>query len=142
MKAISLPPMFFMPPPENKPLGPPESTESLNQSSLPRRPPPMMNPLNRRVQQIKKRAILTRRKPLRGGLLRGARPNGPEEGLGEGPRGSLLGRPMMRRLGDDGGRMGPGGLLGRPGPGESRSNILVLFLFCILPNKGRYLTSL
>ncbi|RUS74589.1 hypothetical protein EGW08_017649 [Elysia chlorotica] len=120
VKAISLPPMFFMPPPENKLMGPPESTESLNQSSLPRRPPPMMNSLNRRVQQIKKRAILTRRKPVRGGLIRGGRPNGPEDTMVDGPhgpRGSLLGRPMMRRLGDDGGRMGPGGLLNRPGPG-------------------------
>ncbi|GFS01008.1 hypothetical protein ElyMa_001085300 [Elysia marginata] len=117
VKAISLPPMFFMPPPENKPMGPPESPENLNQSILSRRPPPMMNSLNRRVQQIKKRAILTRRKPLRTGLLRGGRPNGPEDALVDGPRGSLLGRPMMRRLGDEGGRMGHGGLLGRPGPG-------------------------
>ncbi|GFN78349.1 hypothetical protein PoB_000485500, partial [Plakobranchus ocellatus] len=117
VKAISLPPMFFVPPPDNKSLGPPDSNENLNQSSLPRRPPPMMNSLNRRVQQIKKRALLTRKKPTRGQLLRGQRPNGPEDALMEGPRGSLLGRPMMRRLGDDGGRFGPGGLLNKPGPG-------------------------
>lgn len=117
VKAISLPPMFFMPPPENKPMGPPEMHENFNQGLLPRRPPPMMNSLNRRVQQIKKRALLTRRKPLRPGLVRGGRPGGPEDPIVDGPRGSLLGRPMMRRLGDEGGRLGHGSLLGRPGPG-------------------------
>ena len=72
MKAIKLPPLFFGPPPDKKDNGPPDSLENLNKSSLPTRRP-LITPLNRRVQQIRKRAILLRKKPTRGEMMRGQR---------------------------------------------------------------------
>ncbi|CAL1541036.1 unnamed protein product [Lymnaea stagnalis] len=127
VKAISLPPMFFIPRPEKKDTGPPDSMESLNQSSLPRRP--MMTPLNRRIQQIKKRALLTRKKPTRGQLMRGQRPNqGIDDHMVDGPRG-LGGRRSMPRRGGDGRfgldtikNQGPGSRDYPGGPGRRRMN--------------------
>ncbi|CAG5127467.1 unnamed protein product [Candidula unifasciata] len=102
VKSISLPPMYFIPPPEKKDIGPPDSDSALNQSSLRRRPG--ITPLNRRVQLIKKRAILNMKKPTRGQIMRGQRPNqGPP--LGEGMREMPYHRTMPpRRM--DGHRFG------------------------------------
>uniref|UniRef100_A0A0B7AJ07 RRM domain-containing protein n=2 Tax=Arion vulgaris TaxID=1028688 RepID=A0A0B7AJ07_9EUPU len=122
VKAITLPPMFFIPPPDKKDTGPPDSIESLNQSSLHRRP--VMNSLNRRVQLIKKRAIFNRKLPTRGQFIRGQRPNqGFNDQMGEGIRGPPPHRPLPRR---DGTRFGSDkmqGPVGRDypiGPGRRR----------------------
>ncbi|XP_005092869.1 uncharacterized protein LOC101855470 isoform X2 [Aplysia californica] len=131
VKAIQLPPLFFGPPPEKKDTGPPDSIESLNQSSLPRRRP-LMTPLNRRVQQIKKRALLARKKPTRGQLMRGQRGpplmEEPVEEMGRpGGRRSLLNRgPESRLLPDMMKNRGPVPLAGNRdypgGPGRRRLN--------------------
>ncbi|KAH9519982.1 hypothetical protein Btru_071410 [Bulinus truncatus] len=122
VKAITLPPMFFIPPTEKKDTGPPDSIESLNQSSLPRRP--MMTPLNRRIQQIKKRALMTRKKATRGQLMRGQRLNQGEVDGGDAARG----RHSIARRGE-GGRFvteaknhGPGSRDYPGGPGRRRMN--------------------
>uniref|UniRef100_A0A2C9M6A5 Uncharacterized protein n=1 Tax=Biomphalaria glabrata TaxID=6526 RepID=A0A2C9M6A5_BIOGL len=124
VKAITLPPMFFIPTPNKKDTGPPDSIESLNQSSLPRRP--IMSSLNRRVQQIKKRAMMTRKKPTRGQLMRGQRMNQGMDDGGDGPRGQggrhSLSRRGEGRFGTDPKNHGPGSRDYPGGPGRRRMN--------------------
>ena len=108
VKAIKLPPLFFGPPPEERNL-PAGSIEMLNKSSLPQRRP-LVTPLNRKVQQIRKRALLMRKKPTRGEMMREQRGGIPllaDPSLGRrpllglrGPEPRMMPDPMRNRPGE------------------------------------------